>query len=417
MKISELKPDQKNPRIHGKRNLDLIERSLRELGAARLIVIDEENNIIAGNGTVEGAIRIGMEDVQIIDTDGTKLIAVRVSGKTAEEKTRLAILDNRTAELAEWDEDVLKGLNEAGVLDDMFTGKELEGMGIKEEIVEDEVPETPKEAKTVKGDLYELGRHRVLCGDSTNSDDVRFLMHGAKADMVFTSPQYNAGDNSLGGNKNKVDSKYENDSDAKTQKEYLDLLNGFIGAWMPFSEYLFVNIQMLAGNKVAVLEWIGLMRGSFVDVCVWVKGGGRPAMARNVFNSRFEFVFIFKNENNPKRSIDIADFHGNISNVFELNPSGKNEFSGVHAATFPVEFASHFLKLATKTKIVSDAFMGTGSTLIAAEQTNRICYGMEIEPKYCDIIVSRYCKFTGNNKIKLNGEEIEWTDALNGIAT
>lgn len=187
--IKDLKFDKRNARKHNPRNIGMIEKSLQEVGAARSIVIDEDNNILAGNGTIEAAAQAGINKVQIVDADGETIVAVRRSGLTEDQKKRLAILDNRTAETAEWDAEILAEISQEIDLSDVFTDKELsEITGIEKEIVEDDIPEVPKVAKTVLGDLYELGRHRLLCGDSTNSDDVAKLMGGEKADMVVTDP-------------------------------------------------------------------------------------------------------------------------------------------------------------------------------------------------------------------------------------
>lgn len=126
--IKDLKPDKKNARKHNPRNIGMIEKSLQEVGAARSIVIDEEGNILAGNGTVEAAGNAGITKVKVVDADGSTIVAVRRSGLTAKQKQRLAVADNRTAELAEWEPEVLAELAEDGLLEGMFSENELEGL-------------------------------------------------------------------------------------------------------------------------------------------------------------------------------------------------------------------------------------------------------------------------------------------------
>ena len=263
---------------------------------------------------------------------------------------------------------------------------------------------------TKYGDLWELGRHRLLCGDSTKAEDVERLMNGCKADITFTSPPYNFGNNTINKNKKLKKSKYLNYDDNLTKDEYLNLLITFTKLSLDFSELLFVNLQQLSKNKIAIIEYLFYFRNNFVDVSIWVKGGGCPAINESVMNSRFEYIYIFDKNENPNRKIRTNKFR-NISNVFEYNPSGKNKIK-CHAATFPVALPEHYISFATKKNAtILDLFLGSGSTLIACEKTNRICYGMELDEHYCDVIVKRYYDWmVANNKepvIKLNGKNYE----------
>jgi DNA modification methylase len=245
------------------------------------------------------------------------------------------------------------------------------------------------------------GGHRLLCGDSTSGDDLAYLMSGEIADIVFSSPPYNAGDNSLGGNKNMTEQKYANDSDNKTQQEYLSFLIAVIKNVQKHSQYQFINIQQLSGNKIAVIDMLYALREHFCDVAIWHKGGGQPAMCESVMNSRFEYIFIFATQLNPTRQIKTNTFR-DISNVFELNPSGKNEFSDVHAAVFPVAFAEHFISMGTRTgACVLEPFCGSGTTIIAAHKLGRRCMAIEIDPLYVDICIQRWEEFTGKKAMQI----------------
>ena len=241
------------------------------------------------------------------------------------------------------------------------------------------------------------GRHRLLCGDSTNGGDVALLMDGQKASLGFTSPPYNAGDNSLGGNKNRVDSKYIGVSDDKPAQEYLRLLVDFTTMALSFCQTVVVNLQSLAGNKTTVLDWIHHFRDHFVDRMVWFKGQGQPAMAVNVMNSRFEDVWIFSPEESPSRAIPTGQFHSTVSNVYEgRGASGENVASAIHAASMPVHLALHILGAMDGTGgIVYEPFCGTGTTIIAAEQLGRRCFAVELVPQYIETAVVRWQNFTG----------------------
>lgn len=341
--------------------------------------------VYAGNQRLRAAKSLGWKSVPCI-----------IDEISIEQEREETIKDNLV--IGEWDDDILANNFDLKELEDW--GMDLKELGIEplgdEET--DEVPVPPKEARAERGKVYTLGKHRVMCGDSTDAGDVELLMDGKKADMVFTSPPYNAGNNSLGGNKNLTERKYLNDNDDKPQLVYFELLKSFLSVYQKFSQYQFVNIQSLSGNKLAIIDLLTAFRDHFVDVAIWHKGGGQPAMQESVLNSRFEFIYIFSSELNPTRQIKTNKFR-NISNVFELNPSGKNEFKEIHAATFPVAFADHFLTIGSpRDGIVVDSFCGVGSTLIAAEKNNRICYGMEIDPKYVDVIIERYCNYVGCDK-------------------
>ena len=260
------------------------------------------------------------------------------------------------------------------------------------------------------GKQYEApaqSQHRLLCGDSTKLEDVARLMDGQTAALCFTSPPYNVGNNSLGGNKNRVESKYLNDDDDKPSDEYRQFLVAFTETALKTAKTVAVNLQSLAGNKIAVVEWIYQFRNHLVDRMVWYKGGGQPAMAANVMNSRFEDVWILSPHENPKRCIPTGRFQSTVSNVYEgRGASGENVAEAIHAAVMPMHFALHILTTMDGTAgIVYEPFAGSGTTLIAAEKLSRRCFAMELDPIYCDTIVDRYEQFTGKKAIRSTTHE------------
>jgi len=262
---------------------------------------------------------------------------------------------------------------------------------IEPDAKDDEIPENVEPVAKL-GDIWQLGNHRVMCGDSTKKEDVEKLMDGKKADMVFCSPPYNAGKSELlSGNTHTGDNKYQDGyNDDKTQEEWSELVKNSLNIIIPHSKYQFYNIQMLSGNKREFLHLLGDYAEQIVDIAVWNKGHGAPAMAKNVMNSAYEFIVIFSSETNPSRSIKIGNFRGTIKNIFDIPPQRNNEFSKVHAATFPVALPTEvIIGMTYKDATIIDNFCGVGTTLIACEKTNRICYGMEIDPKYVDVIIKR----------------------------
>ena len=381
--IASLKPDKHNARKHTPRNLDMIQKSLQEVGAARSIVIDEDNNILAGNGTVEAAGNAGIEKMQIVETDGNEIVAVRRRGLSIEQKKKLAIYDNRTAELADWDVDILKGLETEIDLSAMFSEKELIEIGFDEkEVVEDEIPEVPKVAKTVKGDIYELGRHRLMCGDSTNSDDVAKLIGGGIQNCI-ADPPYNIG------------FKYEKIDDKMGGKEYAQ----FCRDW-----FNLISAQISGGFIVTPGPKNERLYDEPRDKGIWIRPNATAGAS--CFHLRLCEPILFYGKFEKKRDTDRFDYSSGFAN--ELTSAQKsvgveNEHAPAKSMKLWLELIGMFLEGG-----VFDPFGGNGTTLLACEELKKESCSMELSEKYCDVIVTRYCKFIGNDKIKLNGKKIEW---------
>lgn len=380
-----------NSRTHSDVQVKQIAASIQEFGFTNPILIDEENSVIAGHGRIMAAELIEQKQVPCIV----------LSGLTNAQKKALVIADNQLALSADWDMDKLtlelESLMELDFdidilgFDDDFIENVL-GQDKTEGLTnEDSIPDAPENPITVLGDIWTLGDHRLMCGDSTNIDTVERLMDGQKADITFTSPPYNVG-TTPNGNKQK----YANDSDSKTNTDYLMLLDTFTTNCLMFSDFVFSNVQSLSGNKVVLIEHLYNLRSKFADTIIWDKKAAEPAMARKVLNSRFEYIHIFSNE--AKRSIGKRDFRGTIPNIIELNSRQGKEFAKVHKATFPVQLPEFFIENFTESSCF-DPFSGTGTTLIACEKLNRNCFCLELDPGYCDVIIKRWEDFTGQDAI------------------
>ena len=398
--VDKLIPYAKNSRTHSPEQVAQIAASIKEFGFRNPILVDGVG-IIAGHGRLLAAQKLGLDQVPTIDC----------SDMTESQKKAYIIADNKLALNAGWDNGMLtielQDLEDEGF--DLtllgFEDKELNAL-LQPEIVdgltdEDAVPDVPEEPKTKLGDIYILGNHRLMCGDSTSIDAVDKLMDGEIADFMFTSPPYNAGDSEkLSGNTHTDDNKYATYRDDKTSDEYLDLLCGFTNAWLQCTKVMAINLQQLAGNKVAFIEYLNHYKNNFVDMAIWHKGHGAPAMAKNVMNSTFEYIIFLSQEENPSRAFKISDFRGTVKNVYEAPPNRNNEFSSVHAATFPLHLPEWAINTFTQNKtIIADCFGGTGTTLIACEKTGRKARLMELDPKYCDVIVKRWEEFTGKKAV------------------
>ncbi len=392
--VGELIPYEKNAKKHDRRQIANVAESIRQYGFVQPVVVDRDGVIVIGHCRVLAAKKLGMAEVP----------CVSVEDLTPEQVNALRIEDNKANE-SPWDlgllAEELPELDLSGFEFDL--PKSVSFLASPGEVVEDETPEADEDAEPIakSGDIWRLGRHKLMCGDSTDKATVEMLMDGKKADIEFTSPPYNAGaSEKLSGNTHTTDSKYlSNNDDLDNYDELLfkSTENGIL-----FSKYAIINIQMLAGNKLVFCDYLHKFKEQLCDIAIWRKTTTAPAMAERVMNSQFEFVLFFSQENNS-RAVGTNNFRGTVSNVFDCSPQRKNEFSNIHAATFSVEFVSNYINnFSNKNDCVLDLFGGTGTTLIACEQLDRTCYMMELDPKYCDVIIRRWENFTGGKAVKLN---------------
>jgi len=396
VKITEVKTNAKNPRTIKDEKFKKLVKSIQEfpdmLNKRPLIVftdVDGKYVVLGGNMRLKACKEIGLKEIPVILADEW----------TEEQKAEFLIKDN--VGFGEWDWDILTDEWNTDKLEDWGLDLPVD-LSVKElEAEEDDfdVPEGGIETDIVLGDLFEIGEHRLLCGDSTDSDQVGKLMNGEKADISFTSPPYNAGTTPTEIKMGKT-SKYANDSDNKTESEYLNLLVDFTNNTLLFSDYSFVNIQSLSGNKTALIDFLYNMKSYYADTLIWQKQNAQPAMAENVLNSQFEYIHVFSHKAN--RAIGTKKFRGTLSNVLDISKQNKNGVKE-HNATFPIDFAAHFVQSFCENSVL-DLFLGSGTTMVASHQLKRKCYGMELDPKYCQVIVDRMKKLDPTLEIKRNGE-------------
>ena len=276
------------------------------------------------------------------------------------------------------------------------------GFDMPQELESDSIDDAAKIKTDIKlGDLIEIGKHRLLCGDSTKKEDVERLMNGAKADITFTSPPYNVAKNSTLSSHQKNGSKYISDSDNRSNDEYLTFLKLFIEWSLKCSSYVFVNIQSLSGNKISLIELLNIYKDNYADTIIWDKGNAQPAMANNVLNSEYEYIHCFSEKAN--RAIGVKTFRGTLSNILRISKQTRNEVKE-HNATFPIELPNFFIMNFSE-KSVYEPFTGSGTTMVACQTLDRTCYGMELEPLYCQVTINRMKKNFPELDIKINGKE------------
>ena len=369
--IKDLIPYINNSRKHSTEQIAQIAASIKEFGWTNPILVDGDKGIIAGHGRLYAAMKLKMEQVPIIE----------LSHLTPTQKKALIIADNKLALNADWDNELLtieldELLADGFALEILgFNKDELDAL-LAPEVVEgltdeDAVPEVPEEPKTRLGDIYQLGRHRVMCGDSTSLSDVDTLMDGNKVDMVFTDPPYNVGFNGRSGKHDVI--KNDNLSDSDFENFITEVCNT-IEAVDPKVYYIWCN-----------WNFYGILQGKldYKTCIVWAKnvfGMG------NGYRHQHEFCLF-----NGKIDEEIK----NESDLWNI----KKDTKYVHPTQKPVALSVRAFGNHVKLLNVLDLFGGSGSTLIGAEQTGRTAYLMELDPKYCDVIVKRWEDFTGKQAI------------------
>jgi DNA modification methylase len=384
--INSLLSDHKNARRRTDRSAELIKESLQRYGAARSIVIDEDNRILAGNGTIEGAKAAGIKNVRIIETDGTEVIAIKRSGLSEDEKVGLALADNRTADLSEWDQAMLHSLSQEHDLSPWFNQEDLnELLAVTELPPEegktdpDDVPEPPADPVTKPGDLWILGNHRLLCGDSTNIQHVERLMDGQKADMVFTDPPYGMSYQSNMRTKSARFAVIENDDKIITD-------------WLPLATAFSTGFCFVWTTWKVLDQWLAVTKdfAPLTNMVVWDKGGGGIGDLKKTYSTDHEIALVFN------RGAELTGKR--IGSVWDIGKDRAAEY--VHPTQKPVALAEQALDTTTmRGHIILDFFGGSGSTLIACERQHRHARLMELDPAYCDVIIQRWENFTGNTAV------------------
>ena len=386
--LQDLKSDHKNARRRTDRSASLIKKSLEKYGAARSIVIDEENRILAGNGTIEGAKAAGIKNLRVIETDGKEIIAVKRTGLSEDEKVGLALADNRTSDLSEWDAEMLKQLSDEQDLNPWFSPEDLAELIGEPDLVEgltdpDSVPDLPEEAITKEGDLYVLGNHRLLCGDSTNVDHLNKLMEGELADLWLTDPPYNVN------YEGKTVEKLKINNDAMSDNNFRDFLCQVYSAADSFLKPGASFYIWHADSEGYNFRGAAKDTGWKIRQClIWVKQS--MVMGRQDYHWQHEPCLYGWKEgaahtwNTDRKQTTVLEFN---------RPSRSKE----HPTMKPIDLFQYQMANSVRPKaLVLDSFGGSGTTLIAAERIKRKSRLMELDPKYCDVIVKRWEDFTGN---------------------
>jgi DNA modification methylase len=393
--VETLIPYAKNARTHSDEQVAQIAGSIKEFGFNNPVLVDKENSVIAGHGRLMAARKLGMDKVPV----------VKLEHLTESQRKAYVLADNRIALNSGWDTSMLS-LELQDLKDDIdlsllgFDPDELNALlnpieeteGLTDE---DAVPDVPDEPKTKLGDIYILGNHRLMCGDSTSIDDVDKLMDGQKADMVFTSPPYNAdtkaGHGDIFNKKKSVKLYSDGYSDNLPSQDYIDFASSVLEVCFANTDgFIFWNVSYNAKSRHEYIKQIVNRLDYLVEQVCWKKTSTIPF--KGCLMRDWEPIYVFSTNKQGLNTKTVT------SNFWQVSNTGAQQEN--HKACFPVELPEKGISLVNaNTGIIFEPFCGSGTTVIAAEKTNRKCYGMELDPKYCDVIVARWEQFTGKKAV------------------
>lgn len=406
----ELRLDPKNPRSHSPRQIRQIARSIEEFGFNVPVLVDATLKVIAGHGRVLACQQLGWNEVPTIALEHL----------TAAQAKAFAIADNRLTENSRWDERLLaEQLQELSLLDLDFdlevTGFEMSEIDLKIESLEpgadqheelaDAIPLSNGPAVSRPGDLWRLGNHRVLCASALDDFSYRVLLDGTRAQMVFVDPPYNLQING-----------HVSGLGAIHHREFM-MASGEMNE-AEFTEFLAKVCSLLATYSVngaihfICMDWRhmgellsagGQAYAELKNLCVWIKNSGGMG---SFYRSQHELIFVFKSGTRHHRNnIQLGQFGRNRTNVWQhpgavalSHSHGEGNLLALHPTPKPVALvADAILDCSGRGEIVLDSFLGSGTTLMAAERTGRRCYGMEIDPRYVDTIIRRWQSYAGES--------------------
>lgn len=376
MNARDIKPNSDNPRIIKDDKFKKLVQSLKdfpEMATVRPVVINEDNIILGGNMRYKAMVEAGWDDIPI----------TQVKGWTKEQEREFIIKDNVSG--GEWDWDTLANEWDTEQLD--LWGLDLPDSFDDSEVEEDEAPEVSSEPPVSKlCEIYQLGRHRVMCGDSSDPNNLQKLMDDSIASFVFTDPPYGVSYQSNMRTKSEKFDVLEND-------DVIDI-SGVTAASVYSEGWILVctSWKVLKKWLIDLEHW-----GEPKNIIIWDKGGGGIGDLKHSLSTDYEIILAYN------RGAEILGKR--IGSVWDCGKDASSSYQ--HPTQKPVSLPALALQTFTKpSHKVLDVYLGSGSTLIACEQTDRTCYGMELDPRYVDVIRKRYVKFTNNNELPDNWAEL-----------
>ena len=409
---TELKPDPKNPNLHSKRQVQQLAKSIDSFGFVAPILIDKKSNVIAGHGRLQAAIALGLPQVPTIMLEHLTPLQMKA----------LMIADNKLAEAATWDDALLR--EQLTIFTSVELDFDLDALGFElpeieflvgagdapgksEHEAEPKLPTPPSDPISRVGDLWKLGQHLVLCGNALEAGSYQRLLRDEVADVVFTDPPYNvpiAGHASgLGRNKH---SDFVMGSGEMSRDGFEQFLLTTCGLLAQYSRDGAIHFICMDWRHIRELAAAGdKVYTELKNICVWVKSN---AGMGSLYRSQHEFVFVFKHGRAAHlNNVQLGRFGRNRTNVWEYRgaatPAGGDEeraLLDLHPTVKPVTLvADALMDCSPRRGIVLDPFSGSGSTIIAAERTGRRARGIELDPRYVDVAIQRWQRFTRQSAI------------------
>jgi len=374
LKAEQIVPNIQNPRYIKDENFRKLVQSIKdfpEMAEARPLVVNKDYVILGGNMRFKAMLQAGWKEIPIKVVDWSE-----------DKQKEFIIKDNVSG--GDWDWDLLANEWDATELEDW--GLDLPAKFGDEEVEEDEAPEVSKDPpQSVLGAVYQLGRHRVMCGDSTDIEAVETLLDGSKADFVFTDPPYGV----------------NFQSNMRTKSEKFDVLKNDdvidIDGVVTASEYS-TGWMLICTSWKVLKQWLDKLEvfGNPQNIIIWDKGGGGIGDLKHSLLTDYEVILAYN------RGAEITGKR--IGSVWDIGKDGSSTYA--HPTQKPVGLVGLALQTFSRASDkVLDVYLGSGSTLIACEQTDRTCYGMELDPQYVDVIRKRYAKYTNDNELPDN-----WAD-------
>jgi DNA modification methylase len=374
--IKKIIPNENNPRFINDSKFDRLVKSIQdfpEMLEKRPIIVDENFIVLGGNMRLKACKKAGLKEIWID----------QVTDWGEEKKKEFIIKDN--SGFGEWDWDIL--MNQWEVKDLYDWGLDIPEIPLEDIEAEEDNYEEPEELQVdvVLGDLIEIGEHRLLCGDSTDSEQVAKLMNGKKADMVFTDPPYGVN--------------YQSNMRTKSQKfDVLENDNVFITEWINNLPLFSKGFVFVWTSWKVLKQWIEFCEpiGELSNLIIWNKGGGGIGDLKKTFFTDFEVALVYH------RGAEIKGKR--LGSVWSIGKDGSTKY--LHPTQKPIELAAMAIEnVSTINNLVLDLFLGSGSTMVAAHQIKRKCYGMELDPHYCQVIIDRMQKLDPDLEIKINGKK------------
>jgi DNA modification methylase len=398
-----LRPNPRNSRTHSKKQIGLIKQSIDKFGQIKPVIVDDKDTILAGHGFVEAARLAGLTHVSVL----------RFSHLTEAQKRAYLIADNRIAEQAGWDREMLA--IELGELIELLPAEDLEvsltGFAVPEIDLlladmaasraepEESLPSVPENAVSRQSDVWLLGKHRLSCGDARKPASFVPLMRGALAAAVFCDPPYNVRVSSIGGRGKHRHREFAFASGEMRPAQFRRFLSETLGNGIQFSTEAAIHFVCMDWRHIGDLIAVGReLYDAMLNLVVWNKTNAGQG---SFYRSQHELIGVFRAGGHPHRNnVELGRFGRNRSNVWTY--AGANTFSGdrmaslaAHPTVKPTALvADALLDCTARGDVVLDQFAGSGTIFLAAEKVGRVAYGLEIEPRYVDVAITRWQQLT-----------------------